>query len=97
MDMAFLSFLNFNTFAKNGTPTEADAEESPDVSRLHVCALRPQVTCSYLKVVPEEVLRQPVEDLVVATEHLAALSSEARRVDHACSQVARQDVVPANM
>lgn len=34
---------------------------------------------------------------MVTAEHLSALSSKAHRVDHACSQLARQDVVPANI
>lgn len=61
---------------------------------------RPEVdspTCSYLKVVPEDVLRQPVEDFVVPAEDLPALSSKAHRVDDACSKVSCQDVVPADI
>lgn len=48
----------------------------------------------YLKVVPEDVLWQPVQDFVVTTEYLPALSSKAHRVYHACSQVASQYVIP---
>lgn len=51
----------------------------------------------YLKVVPEDVLWQPVQDFVVTTEHLPALSSKAHRVYHTCSQVARQYIIPTRI
>lgn len=51
----------------------------------------------YLKVVPEDVLWQPVQDFVVTTEHLPALSSKAHRIYHTCSQVACQYVIPTRI
>jgi len=50
---------------------------------------------THLKGEPEDVLRQPVRDFVVAAEHLPALPSEAQSVDHTGPQSARQHVVPA--
>lgn len=52
---------------------------------------------SYLKVVSEDVLWQPVQDFVVTTEHLPALSSKAHCVYHTCSQLARQYVIPKSI
>lgn len=51
---------------------------------------------SHLKVVPQDALRQSVEDLVVVAEHFSTLTPEAQRVDDARPQLPRQSVVPVS-
>lgn len=51
------------------------------------------MTWTHLEVVPEDVVRQTVVNLMVSTEGLPALTSKTKCVDHTCSQFTCQHVI----